>query len=549
MTTDLHNRPRFRASQPWYLVGLPGSGKSKVGAILADVLRLPHIDIDQQIEEEQGTSVAQIFAERGEDAFRSLEAAAILQTAGHPGVISLGGGAVETEAVRDFLSRQTVIWIDADLPLLLARVQRNDRRPLMRDDPKGTLETLAERRNPIFERLADAHVHSSAGRPEKVVHQILRDLLGWDYASVRGTHAYPVISGSGTSVLLQNYLPAQATKAMIVVPSALEDRGRRLAAEMERFEITATVFVHPDGEVAKDLTVVAEAWDLLGRARLGRSDLVVTLGGGVTTDLGGFIAATWLRGIAVIHLPTTLLAMVDAAIGGKTGIDTTAGKNLVGAFYDPLAVLVDFDNIATLPPAEYVAGLAEVIKTGFIDDGEILRRVETNPQIGDIGWAAGAGQMVLAEIVRRAIAVKAKVVSGDRLESGLRETLNYGHTMGHAIERAEDYQMRHGEAVAIGAVFAAELAEALGAAVPGLAQRHRDVFASVGLPTSYRGDLDALLRAMTSDKKVRQGKLRFVLLEEPGRTVVTEVKADAVRNLAVALGMNRGVAPEGSTDE
>lgn len=522
---------------PWYLVGLPGSGKSKVGAILAQVLNVSHIDIDAKIETERGRSISEIFADDGQDTFRTWEAEAIEATAGEPAIVSLGSGAVETPRVREFLAGRTVIWVDGDQDLLLARIRRNDRRPLMREDPAGTLRELAQRRNPLFEDLATLSVLTSAASPERVVRQILSELRGWDYSLVHGTHPYPVVSGSRTSSLLQNYLPEQATKAMIVAPASLADRAKTVAAQVGGQGLAVTTFLHRDGESAKDLPVVSAAWDCLGEAQLGRSDVIVTLGGGVTSDLGGFIAATWLRGVGVIHLPTTLLAMVDAAIGGKTGIDTRAGKNLVGAFHDPLAVLVDFDALATLPEPEYVAGLAEVIKTGFIDDTQILRLVETHSELGEVAWATGEGRAVLADVVRRSIAVKAKVVSGDRLEAGSREHLNYGHTLAHAIERAENYQMRHGEAVAIGAVFAAELAEALGIAKPGLAQRHRQIFGSVGLPTSYQGDLEALMQAMNSDKKVRRGQLRFVLLQEEGDPLVTQVSDETVRDLAAVQGI------------
>lgn len=532
-------RTESALSTPWYLVGLPGSGKSKVGALLAELLRVPHIDIDAQIEREQGKSISQIFTEEGESTFRALEAEATLATVGARAVVSLGGGAIETASVRDYLSDQTVVWIDADLGLLSSRVRRNDRRPLLAVDPEQKLKELARRRNPLFQSVADVKVRSTAGSVHVVVQDVLRGLRDWDYVTVRSTRPYPVFIGSSTSTLLTSYLPRGASRAMLVVPESLTHMADSILSELEEAGLEGNVFVHPDGERAKNSSVLASAWDQLGAARLGRADVIITLGGGVTSDLGGFVAATWLRGIEVVHLPTTLLAMVDAAVGGKTGIDTAAGKNLVGAFHDPKAVLVDLDRLRSLPREEFISGLAEVIKTGLIDDPKIIDAVAANPQLGDVGWATGPGLAVLRDLVHRSIAVKARVVGNDRLEAGLRETLNYGHTMGHAIERAENYRMRHGEAVAIGAVFAARLAEELGIASRGTAAAHEKVFAAVGLPTTYSGDLDVVMEAITADKKVRQGQLRFVLLQEDGTPTVRAVKASTVRLLAERMGMGQ----------
>ncbi len=524
-------------SQPWYLIGLPGSGKSKVGRILGATLRVPHIDIDAEIERTSGKTISEIFSGEGEAAFRQQEAKAILATAGQPGVFSLGGGCVETPEVRDFLRGQTVIWIEAHHRELLARVSRNTRRPLLVDNPEQKLLDLTERRSPLYREVATCTAQSTSGPPDEVVRQILRQLLEWDFVSVRGTHRYNVITGSGVSELLAGYIPADATKALLVVPDALANQASHIESILRGAGLEVHVFAHRDGETAKNLETLSRAWDMLGKARIGRRDLVVTFGGGVSTDLGGFVAATWLRGIPVIHLPTTLLAMVDASIGGKTGIDTPAGKNLVGAFYDPLAVLVDLDSLVTLPQSEYTAGLAEVIKTGLIEDPEILRIIEDNPRIGDVAWAASEGMDTVAEIVQRSIAVKARIVSADRLEGGLRETLNYGHTMGHAIERAENYGMRHGEAVAIGCIFAAHLGVELGLINAETAHKHELLFESVGLPTRYRGNLSVLMEGLATDKKARQGKLRFVLLSAGTHPAVQEVTNDTVVRVATLLEM------------
>lgn len=277
----------------------------------------------------------------------------------------------------------------------------------------------------------------------------------------------------------------------------------------------------PDGEAAKTAGVAEQCWEALGEKGFTRSDAVVTFGGGATTDLGGFVAATWLRGVRVVHLPTTLLGMVDAAVGGKTGINTSAGKNLVGAFHEPAGVLCDLDFLDTLPRPELVAGLGEVIKCGFIADPEILALVEGT----DAGSAITADSPILAELVERAVRVKAEVVAGDLRETGGpgghpgREALNYGHTLGHAIEKHSGYTVRHGEAIAIGCVYVAELAHRAGLIDRALVDRHRAAFASVGLPTSYRSGVgsgvvpfDDLIGAMRVDKKTRGSVLRFLVL-------------------------------------
>ena len=283
---------------------------------------------------------------------------------------------------------------------------------------------------------------------------------------------------------------------------------------VERYEVLALGL--PDGENAKTAAVANDCWEALGEKGFTRSDAVVTFGGGATTDLGGFVAASWLRGVRVVHVPTTLLAMVDAAVGGKTGINTGAGKNLVGAFWEPAGVLCDLSLLATLPEAELIAGLGEVVKCGFIADPEILRIVEDAE-----GLAAGSPE--LAELVERAVRVKAEVVSGDLRETGGRdghpgrEALNYGHTLGHAIEKHSGYKMRHGEAVAVGCVYAAEIAARSGLIDADLVARHRSAFAKVGLPTTYPwGDysatFDDLIGAMRLDKKARGSMLRFLVL-------------------------------------
>jgi 3-dehydroquinate synthase len=326
---------------------------------------------------------------------------------------------------------------------------------------------------------------------------------------------YPVVIGTGLLGELGELLAGRHRVAILHQP-VLTETAEVIRNHLADQGIDAHRIEIPDAEAGKDLPVVGFIWDVLGRIGIGRKDALVSLGGGAATDVAGFAAATWLRGVSIVHVPTTLLAMVDAAVGGKTGINTDAGKNLVGAFHQPAAVLVDLATLQTLPHNEIAAGMAEVVKAGFIADPVILDLIEADPQA-----ALDPSGEVLPQLVRRAIVVKAEVVAADEKESDLREILNYGHTLGHAIERRERYQWRHGAAVSVGLVFAAELGRLAGRLDDATAERHRSILTSLGLPTSYDADaLPQLLESMAGDKKTRSGVLRFVVLDglaKPGR--------------------------------
>ena len=270
----------------------------------------------------------------------------------------------------------------------------------------------------------------------------------------------------------------------------------------------------PDAEAAKEVTVLAGAWAALGRAGFTRDDLVVGVGGGAATDLAGFVAASWLRGVDFINLPTSLLGIVDAAVGGKTGINTAEGKILVGAFHEPRAVLCDPAWMASMSRPDLVSGLGEVIKCGFIADPTILELIEADPQA-----VCDPAAPVMTALIARSVRSKAEVVENDLTEAGIREILNSGHTFAHAIEQVEHYSWRHGDAVAVGMVFAAELAVRVGVMDPELLARHRSVLDSVGLPTSYAGaDWEQRRAAMARDKKARGATLRFIVVSEAGVT-------------------------------
>lgn len=353
---------------------------------------------------------------------------------------------------------------------------------------------------------------------------------------VGGGAPYDVVVGSGLLGELPGMLGEGVRRVAVIHPRALASTGEAVRTDLADQGYEAHAIEIPDGEEAKLAPVASFCWQVLGQTGFTRSDAVVTVGGGSTTDMGGFVAATWLRGVKVVHLPTTLLAMVDAAVGGKTGMNTTEGKNLVGAFHEPAGVLCDLATLETLPRNELISGLAEVLKCGFIADPEILNLVEADPLA-----SVAPDSAVLRELVERAIRVKVDVVVTDLKETGGtaghpgREALNYGHTLGHAIERAERYTFRHGAAVAIGMTFVAELARLAGRLDEATADRHHSVLELVGLPTTYRGaEWGRLHDAMRVDKKTRGDQLRFIVLDGLARPSVLTAPDPALLTAAYA---------------
>jgi 3-dehydroquinate synthase len=322
---------------------------------------------------------------------------------------------------------------------------------------------------------------------------------------VAGDRPYDVLVGRGLMTALPQLIDGAARAAVLFAPP-LKARAAEVAAATGARTLMIEV---PDAEAGKSIEVAARCWDELGAAGFTRTDVVLGVGGGAVTDLAGYVAAGWLRGVRWIPVPTSLLGMVDAAVGGKTGVNIAAGKNLVGAFHPPAGVLCDLDALDTLPAEDLVAGLAEVVKCGFIADPAILELIEADPAA-----ARDPHGPMLAELVQRAIRVKAEVVGADLRESGPREILNYGHTLGHAIEKRERYGWKHGHAVAVGLIFAAALSRLSGRLDDATAARHRGVLDSLGLPTAYPKEAwPDLLAAMRVDKKARADTLRFVVLD------------------------------------
>ena len=511
------------------------------------------------------------------------------------GVIALGGGAVLRPENRDLLRGHTVIYLSASPSTAAKHVGDGTGRPVMapdadsdqtraaqqRSEEQGEhagvlarMEALYAQRSPLYSEVATLTVPTDGLSPQQVAALILVALgvqtaqavsvlapmaegqsdsatvpdggdasprrvrpaattevgSGARRVSVAGERPYDVLIGHGILAelprIVQETPGAGGGGVTIIHAKALADRARAAEAALTNEGLRVLSIEVPNGEAAKKARVLEYLWDRLGSFRLGRDGLVVGLGGGATTDLAGLAAATWLRGVPVVQVPTTLLAMVDAAVGGKTGIDTPAGKNLVGAFHPPAAVIADLEMLSTLPAAELRAGLGEVIKCGLIADSVILDRVLADPA-DCLTWDSP----VLADLVARSVAVKAAVVGEDLTESGLREVLNYGHTYAHAIEKVTGYSWRHGEAVAVGCVFAAEIAHRNGNLSRDALALHRQSLEAVGLPTRFpegEGRWEELKEAMMSDKKVRGGRLRLVLLDDIARPVRVQAPAESV---------------------
>ncbi|MFF5725730.1 3-dehydroquinate synthase [[Kitasatospora] papulosa] len=531
------------------LVGPMGVGKSTVGELLADRLGTTYRDTDADVVAAAGKSIAEIFFDEGEERFRALERRAVRDAvAEHPGVLALGGGAVLDGTTRELLAGHRVVYLSMDVDEAVRRVGLNTARPLLAVNPRRQWRELMDARRHLYEDVAGATVATDERTPEEVAQAVL-DATGLpertaaavpagqenhtmteqgttriQIAGTAGTDPYEVLVGRQLLGELPNLIGDRAKRVAVLHPEALAETGEAVREDLASQGYEAIAIQLPNAEEAKTVEVAAYCWKALGQTGFTRTDVIVGVGGGATTDVAGFVAASWLRGVRWIAVPTTVLAMVDAAVGGKTGINTAEGKNLVGAFHPPAGVLCDLAALESLPVHDYVSGMAEIIKAGFIADPVILDLVETDPE----GARTPAGPHT-AELIERSIRVKAEVVSSDLKESGLREILNYGHTLAHAIEKNERYKWRHGAAVSVGMVFAAELGRLAGRLDDATADRHRAVLESVGLPLTYRGDQwPKLLENMKVDKKSRGDLLRFIVLDGIGKPIVLEGPDPAV---------------------
>lgn len=508
------------------LVGFMGAGKTTVGQLLAEKTNSRFVDADEELERRAGKLIAAIFEDEGEERFRALEAATVASLlAQEPGVLSLGGGALEDPATRSLLSLSgaTVVHLDVSTDEALARVGGDPGRPML---ALNDVPELAERRRRGYLEASDLSVIVDGRCPAEVADAIQSASETPRVDALVGGVRRPVYVGRG-SIALLGYLPAVrgAEKAFVITHTSLEDHA---AAVLETLPGETHLLTVPEGESSKSIETASALFAGLSEAAAHRHDLVIGVGGGVVTDLAGFVASTYNRGMPVVHVPTTLLGMVDAAIGGKTGVNLPSGKNLVGTFHQPAAVVCDTSFLATLPAPEFSAGLAEVAKYGFIAQPDLLDVLE-----GGIDKVhEGIDDVVLASA-----RIKCDVVGRDEKEASLREILNYGHTFGHAIEVSGGYgSIRHGEAVSLGMMAAAHLAHVLGRLDENSVDRHRTVLEAVGLPVRATLDIDELERAWVRDKKYR-GAVRFVLLSrlgraEPGVVAPREKVKEALERLA-----------------
>lgn len=557
------------------LVGMMGAGKSTIGRLCAVRLGRTFLDTDEMVEGFAGTSVAEVFAAEGEEAFRALERRAVADACARlePLVVACGGGAVLEPANREaLLATGFVVWLQAPAAILAARVGQTGGRPLLdttaagpdmdrakaASDPDITevLRRIAEEREPTYSAVSDIVLDATDGNAKEIAATVVRayedaqlfakprsTVPDREFPTSRSTRRIPVALGArsyevtiGTHALdhLAVLLAGRRRVAIVTQQAVADAHVHRVLEPLERVGVTSEVFVMGDGEGAKTMaTVEALCSDLVAWGLL-RDDALVAFGGGIVGDTAGFAGAIYHRGIAVVQAPTTLLAQVDAAIGGKTAVNLPEGKNLLGAFHQPIGVVADVSTLLTLPEREYHAGLGEVAKYALMGDRPLLELLETRaPEV------RSRDLDVLVELVAHCAEAKAAVVASDETEqTGLRATLNYGHTLAHALETASEHELLHGEAVAIGLLFAAALGAELGRVPAAFVERTEALLAGMGLCTRAPQGLQvpALVALMQRDKKARGG-LTFILAGNDGLTRVDDPPMRAIERACAVVGV------------
>ena len=511
------------------LTGFMGTGKTTVGQLIAQRLGRQFIDTDRWIEERTGKTVAAMFAEEGEERFRAWEAEACEALSEPQGlIIATGGGTLGPQKNREALQRGgCVICLWAEPDAILSRLSEKTDRPLLAgDDRVAKVHDLLKQREEMYRSLAWQVDTTKMDAAEVMLHVMAL------YGSVSrlndpdafylpmGERSNSVLLGAGLLESLGTVLRARGlrgTVALIGDSRVIEHHGNRVhqALTLSGFEVLPLRV--PAGEESKTLEMAGVLYEELVRGGLERSGLIVALGGGVVGDLSGFVAATYLLGVPWVNCATTLLSMVDASIGGKTGVNLPGGKNLVGAFHPPLLTIGDLTALRTLPEREFQSGMAEVVKVGVIADAELFEMIE-------------AGSTDLQEIIRRSIKVKVDIVRDDPFEQGRRAALNLGHTIGHGVEAASQFWLRHGEAIGLGMIAEAKIAEWLGLAQAGLSDRIAAAVEKVGLPTRFASlETNTIMQLMRSDKKKQLGRLMFALPRAIGDVVIgVDVKDELV---------------------
>ncbi|HVF25020.1 MAG TPA: 3-dehydroquinate synthase [Anaerolineales bacterium] len=498
-----------------FLYGPPGTGKSTVGKILARNLKLPFIDLDRVIETNTGMSISQIMQQQGEPAFRELESSALRSILNEKeSVIALGGGAllkVENHKFANGIGK--VVLLIAELDTLFERLNEDhDSRPLLAGDLRTQLSSMLARRSEHYNSFTLRVEVDGRSADENALE--IQTLLGRFHLSAMG--GYDVITGRREQI--GDLLLARGLQFPIVVTdeNVAELHAEKVIASLNKAGFKPKVVIIAAGEEHKNLDTVSFLWKSFLENGLDRKSTVIAMGGGVIGDMAGFAASTYMRGIDWVAVPTTLLSMVDASLGGKTGFDLPEGKNLIGAFHPPKLVLVDAQLLTTLPEAEFISGLAEVVKHGIISDPELFSLCSRGSD-----WIKSN----LEEMVRRAMAVKIKIIEEDPYEKGIRAALNLGHTVGHAVELVSKFELRHGEAVAVGMVVEAKYAEKIGLSNKGLSKEIEDVLCDLRLPVDLPKELprEEIIRAMRKDKKKNVNAVRFALPVEIGKVELVDV--------------------------
>ena len=511
------------------LNGPPGVGKSTIGRAVASALGWHFIDVDASVEAEAGATVAEIFARDGVAAFRGRERVALRRALQNGRVvIAVGAGALLERSMRhEALRCARVITLGASTPTLRDRLSAGPERPLLRGGP-GTLEALLEERRAAY---AEAHARVDASSPIEVVAAAVVAMVQRPMPMVMplGERTYPVHVGPLSGLARE---VASRTMAVLVTDSTVA-RHWGAVAERALGGRLAPVVLRP-GERSKTLRSVARVWQAAGTEGADRGAMIACVGGGVVTDVGGFAAATWLRGVPYLSVPTSLLAMVDASVGGKTGVDLPVGKNLVGAFHQPSLVWIDPAVLATLAPRHYRAALAEVVKIAAVRDATLLAWLEAHATMlgSPITAAAFAPGGVVEAMIRRAVQAKIDVVATDERESGVRALLNFGHTIGHALEAGAAYRALHGDCVAVGMRAELGLGESLGVTPGELRRRVVRLIDALGLARSVRADGAVARAALRFDKKREKGAFRAALVAGAGEGLVAEMsERDLMRAL------------------
>ncbi len=503
-----------------FLYGPPGTGKSTIGKVLARKLKLPFIDLDRVIETNAGISISRIMEGQGEIAFRDMETVALKDAVGYASgvtsqVIALGGGALLCEENRKLAeSTGVVVLLVARLEVLLQRLKASsNKRPLLAGDLHEKLTSLLAKRKEHYDSFPLRFDANQA--PETIAWQI-QAALGRFHLSAMGE--YDVIVQNGGLDHLGEMLKSRGLQNPIIVTdeNIAQFHAKRVNTSLKNAGFDSKTITIPAGEAYKNLDTISKLWKSFLENGMDRKSTVIALGGGVIGDMAGFAASTYMRGIYWVCVPTTLLSMVDASLGGKTGFDLPEGKNLIGSFYPPKLVLADPQVLRTLPEAEFVSGLAEVVKHGIISDPELF-------EICARGMDCVKDN--LEQIVKRAMAVKIKIIEEDPYEKGFRAALNLGHTVGHAVELVSKFQLRHGEAVAIGMMAEAKLAERLTVATKGLSDIIADTLSVLGLPVHIPQNLrrEEIIQTMRADKKKIAKAIRFALPAEIGRVELVDV--------------------------